>query len=178
MLLFWGILAGVTFAGAKLALQVKDVLPEVGRDAQGDDPWTDPVGVEAAGPFQVVHIPDCAAGPVTRIILMDERSNPYWRVSGPPAALNTFVVGVTPKGFTVDVPFRKPANKAVLRLVVIRKVKGAAGVRYTARDLREKRVVSMLPLTRFTVAGFQTADVCGKATKDGKDTATTATTIG
>ena len=39
---------------------IGDVLPGVGKDKQGEDPWNDPVGVELVGGFQVVHIPDCA----------------------------------------------------------------------------------------------------------------------
>lgn len=164
MLVFVVILVVMAALAAHAALDVSQALPQVGKDAQGDDPWNDPVGIEKAGVFQVAHIPDCAAGPVVRIALWDEASNAYWEVAGPPTPLTSFVIGVTPKGFRVVVPFKAPRSGALLRLVVIRSVKGAAGVRYSSSDLRTGRVVAMLPLSHFTVAGFQSADVCG--TKD------------
>jgi hypothetical protein len=162
--------------GALLARSVSNALPVVGRDKLGEDPWVDPIGVEKAGPFEVAHVPDCAAGLIVRIVLWDNESNPYWQVSGPPTAMPTFVVGVTPPGWTVDVPFTAPRRGAVVRLVIIRTVKGAAGVRYTSTNVVSKRVVSMLPLSRFTIAGYQTADVCGtggKAKKAGDAGTTT-----
>lgn len=170
------VLSGI---GVVLAKGVSGALPVVGRDKLGEDPWTDPIGVEKLGVFEIAHLPDCAAGPVVRIMLWDNDSNPYWQVSGPPTALTTFPVGATPDGWTVDVPYTAPKAGAVIRLVVIRTVKGAAGVRFTATDVVQKRVVAMLPLTRFTIAGFQTADVCGadgKAKKPGEGVTTTAPT--
>jgi hypothetical protein len=169
------LLLGIGGLAFKAAFDVSEALPEVGRDARGEDPWTDPIGLEKAGAFAIAHLPDCAAGPIVRIALWDESSKPYWEVSGPPQPLTQFVVGVTPEGFTEEVKFRAPPRGAVLRLVVIRRVKGPAGVRYQESDLRSKRVVAMLPLTRFTVEGFQTADVCGQD-EDGSVTTTTEVT--
>jgi hypothetical protein len=182
MLIFVVVLAAIGGSVAYLARDVGKAIPEVGKDAQGDDPWNDPIGVELLNGFQIGHIPDCAAGPVVRIILMDPASRVYWQVSGPTVgvAMTTFVVGATPKGFQLDVPLRKPRSNAVLRLVVIRKVKGAAGVRYQASDLRKKRIAAMLPITRFTISGFQTADVCGAKgkSKNGTTGTTLATGLG
>ncbi|MCU1352917.1 MAG: hypothetical protein JWM05_2126 [Acidimicrobiales bacterium] len=175
MLIFLAVIGLMGGTGAYLARDVGKALPDVGKDAQGDDPWTDPVGVELLSGFQVGHIPDCAAAPIVGIILMDPASRPYWQVTGPPSAMTTFVVGATPKGFKVVVPLKKPPRSAVLRLVVIRTVKGSAGVRYQTSDLRTKRVAAMLPISRFTIAGFQTADVCGL--KNGKAKGTTGTTL-
>lgn len=165
---FCVVLLAMVAIAVRTAISVSEALPQVGRDEQGDDPWSDPVGVEKVGSFQIAHVPDCAAGPVVRIALWDESSKPYWEVSGPPTPMTMFVIGVTPKGFTSVVPLRTPRPGASLRLVVIRRVKGAAGVRYTSSDLRPDRVVAMLPLSRFTIAGFQTADVCGKKPKTPK----------
>ena len=171
-LLLVALIALMAGSVAIMARSVSHALPEVGKDAQGDDPWTDPVGVELVNGFQVAHIPDCAAGPVVRISLLDPASHPYWQVSGPPSAMTAFVVGATPTGFKVEVPLRPPPPAAVLRLVVFRKVKGAAGLRYQVSDLQKARVAAMLPIAHFTIAGFQTADVCGNA-KDGKTPGTT-----
>ena len=186
MLVFVVIIAIVGGLTLRSAVQVSSALPDVGKDEQGDDPWTEPIGVEKVGDLVVAHIPDCAAGPVVRIALWDEASKPYWEVHGPPTPMATFVVGAAPKGFTVDTPLDAPKPGAVLRLVIIRKVKGAAGVRFQSTDLRSKRVASLLPIQRFTIDGFQTADVCGakdKAkTKIGADTGvstvTTTTVLG
>jgi hypothetical protein len=173
MLVLLLLLGGIVAVGARMALRVSDALPEVGKDARGDDPWNDPIGVERVGAFAVAHIPDCAAGPVVRIALWNEQSGSYWEVSGPPTPITSFVVGVTPEGFKEETPFHSPPRNAILRLVVFRSVKGPAGVRYEVSDLRKARVVSMLPLSRFTIEGFQTADVCGKKAKSKKRTPTT-----
>lgn len=174
-----GLVVVLALVGVLLARSVSSALPVVGRDKLGEDPWTDPIGIEQAGPFQVAHVPDCSAGPIVRIMLWDNDSNPYWQVSGPPTAMPTFAVGATPAGWTVDVPYTTPRRGAIVRLVIIRTVKGAAGVRFTATDVVAKRVVSMLPLTRFTIAGYQTADVCGaagKAKKSGDQVTSTVPT--
>jgi hypothetical protein len=166
----------LSVVGVFVVHSVSSALPVVGRDKLGEDPWVDPIGVEKAGPFQVAHVPDCAAGPIVRIMLWDNESNPYWQVSGPPTAMPTFVVGATPPGWTVNVPYTAPRRGSILRLVIIRTVKGAAGVRFTDTDVVAKRVVSMLPLSRFTIGGYQTADVCGtggKAKKSGDAVTTT-----
>lgn len=163
--------------GVVLAVRVSGVLPSVGKDLQGDDPWTDPIGLEQAGPFQVAHIPDCAVAPIAKIVLWDEDNRPLWEVSGPALPLRTFSVGATPKGFQVDTQYRKPRRGALLRLVVIRQLKGAAGIRYQEADLREGRVVALATLSRFTVEGFQTEDVCSSSAGGPTDGSASSTTL-
>jgi len=153
---------------------VSDILPDVGKDKQGEDPWNDPVGIERVGVFQVVHIPDCAAAPVVRIALWDEQSKPYWEVSGPPTPMDSFAIGAVPQGFTQDKAYEKPPAGSVLRLVVFRKVKGVAGVRYQESDLRTGYVVSGTPTSRYTVEGFQTGQMCGDEEGAGEGSTTTA----
>lgn len=159
-----------------VARQVGEVLPDVGKDHLGDDNWTAPLGMHLGGGFQIARIPDCAAGAVTRMALWDASSQAYWEASGPPTPLTSFVVGVAPQGFTVVTPYKDPPRDALLRLVVWRKDGGPIGLRYRANDLVESRVVSMSPLQRFTISGFQTAKVCGDGTEgDQGDPATTTT---
>ena len=53
---------------ARSRTRVSGALSDVGRDADGTDPWTDPIGLEPVkGGFLVGRIPDCAAAPITRI---------------------------------------------------------------------------------------------------------------
>ena len=165
-------------AGASIAIwsDVSSILPDVGKDKQGEDPWNDPVGIEKVGVFQVVHIPDCAAAPVVRIGLWDEQSNPYWEVSGPATPMESFAIGATPEGVTEDHAFEKPPAEAVLRLVVFRKVKGVAGVRYQETDLRSGYVVSGTPINRYEVEKFQTGSVCGDEDEEGDGSTTSAST--
>ncbi len=174
--LVFALVVGV-MAVASVALwsDVGDVLPDVGKDKQGEDPWNDPVGIEKVGELHIVRIPDCAAAPVVRIGLWDEASNPYWEVSGPPTPMEAFAVGVTPDGFTETKAYTAPPADAVLRLVVFRKVKGVAGLRYQTSDLRSGYVASGLPIGRYGVERFQTGDVCGDG--DEGDGATTSTSI-
>jgi hypothetical protein len=141
--------------------QVTDVLPEVGRDRQGDDPWTEPVGIEKIGDFQVVRIPDCAAAPVVHIELWDEDSEPYWEVSGPATPMGSFAIGIPPEGWETRTAYRDPPADAVLRLVVVRRGKGPAGVRFQASDLREGFVASGDPILRWSLERFLAADLCG-----------------
>jgi len=176
-LVFALILGVMAAASVALWTDVGDVLPDVGKDKQGDDPWNDPVGVEKVAGFQVVRIPDCAAAPVVRIGLWDEESKPYWEVSGPPTPMASFAIGATPEGWTENKAYTAPPANAVLRLVVFRKVKGVAGVRYQASDLRTGYVVSGLPISRYEVDDFQTGDVCGDGGDgDGSTTTSTSTT--
>jgi len=178
-LVFCLVLGVMALAAVALWSDVGDVLPDVGKDQQGEDPWNDPVGVEKVAGFQVVRIPDCAAAPVVRIGLWDEASKPYWEVSGPPTPMASFAIGATPEGFTEDKAFTKPPNDAVLRLVVFRKVKGVAGVRYQESDLRTGYVASGLPISRYGVEDFQTGDVCGDEGEgecDGSTTTSPSTT--
>ncbi len=158
-----------------LGRRTADILPEVGKDKAGEEPWTEPIGVESVRGFMVGHIPDCASGAVSKIVLWDENADPYWSVSGPATPMATFSVGATPEGFKVDTPLHKPPRGAVLRLVVFRRGQQPAGIRYSVADLVEDRVMGGDPLQRFTVSGWQTADVCG----DGVDTSRgdTSTTV-
>ena len=64
----------------------------------------------------------------------------------------------------------------MLRLVVFPQVGGTAGIRYQAAQLRVGRVVSGKPLSRYTVSGFQTAEVCGQES-DGAGSSTTSTSV-
>jgi hypothetical protein len=156
--------------------RVTEVVPDVGKDKQGVDPWEDPLGVEPVGQFQIVHIPDCAAAPVVGIELWDDDSQPYWAVSGPPSVMNSFAIGATPEGFTVDTPFTAPPANAVLRLAVVRSVKGVAGVRFETSDLREGYVASGEPISRYGLDDFRTGAVCGDEDEASSAGATTTTT--
>ncbi|HWJ99040.1 MAG TPA: hypothetical protein VNQ33_12835 [Acidimicrobiales bacterium] len=172
-LVFAAVLGAMAIASLVIWSDVSDVLPDVGKDKQGQDPWNDPVGIERVGVFQVVHIPDCAAAPVVRIGLWDEDSKPYWEVSGPPTPMDSFAIGAVPEGFAEDTAYEKPPAGAVLRLVVFRKVKGVAGVRYQETDLRTGYVVSGTPLNRYEVDKFQTGSVCGDEDGEGDGATTT-----
>jgi hypothetical protein len=164
----------VVLAGATVVVagQVADVLPEVPKDQLGQDRWADPIGVERNPAVQIGRIPDCAAGAVTRIVLWDEDSEPYWEVTGPPTPMAAFYVGVLPPGFTEVEPFREPPEDALVRLVVFRRVGGAAGMRYKSSQLRTGYVMAGRPLTSYTVEGFQTAEVCGGAPDTVRDDGT------
>ena len=161
VVVFCVVVAAMGLAGLLLASEMTEVLPEVGRDQLGDDNWVDPIGVESAFGYTVAHVPDCAAGAVTRIVLWDADSTPYWEAVAMPTPLESFVVGAAPEGFLTTREYEEPPRGAVLRLVIFRKVGGAAGVRYRQADLREERVMSMVPLQPFTIEGFKTARVCG-----------------
>lgn len=157
---------GVVIAVAGVAAlvygqQVTEVLGEVGKDHLGEDSWEDPVGVELTSGYEIGHLPDCAAAPVTRIVLWDAESNPFWEVAGPPTPLQTFFVGATPGGFEEIVPYEEPPPGEVLRLVVFRRTGEVAGLRYQRTDLRDERVMSGRPLRSFTREGFLGASVCG-----------------
>lgn len=154
------VLGAIGVLAASTAKQVTSVLPEVAKDQLGEDRWAEPLGVEEDGEFTVGHVPDCAVGPITRIVLWDADSKAYWEVAGPAKPLTDFVVGVTPDGFLPVVPFEKPPSGAVLRLIVFRSIGGAAGIRYTGLDLKPNRVISGRPLTSYTLEGFRTALVC------------------
>jgi hypothetical protein len=172
-LVFGGVLLVMAVASVSLWSDLGDVLPDIGKDKQGEDPWNDPIGVEKVGGFQVAHIPDCAAAPVVRIALWNEASEPYWEVSGPATPMESFAIGATPEGFTEDQAYTKPPAGAVLRLVVFRKVKGVAGVRFQESDLRSGYVASGLPLSRYEVADFKVGELCGDEEGDDADGSTT-----
>jgi hypothetical protein len=171
VLVFVAVVGAMAIATLVLWSDVASVLPDVGKDRQGEDPWEDPVGIEKVGVFQLARIPDCAAAPVERIELWDEDSTPYWQVAGPPTPMATFAVGVTPEGFSEVTPYEEPPADAVLRLIVVRSVKGVAGVRYQVDDLREGFAVVGIPASRYLVDDFQTGDVCGE--EEGDDGSTT-----
>jgi len=170
------VLAGMGIFTLAAASRVAEVLPEVPKDQLGDDTWDNPLGLEKAGAFQVAHIPDCAAGAITRIVLWDADSEPFWEITGPATPMTSFVVGVLPPGFTEVEPYRVPPAGTVLRLVAFPQVGGTAGIRYQAGQLRVGRVVSGTPLSRYTVSGFQTAEVCGQDSRSGGST-TTSTSV-
>ena len=168
------VLVGIAVLTISAARHVAAVLPEVPKDRLGDDTWGAPMGMEQAGQFQLAHIPDCAAGAITRIVLWDADSHPYWEVSGPPTPMKSFVVGVAPTGFTVVTAYRQPPPGAVLRLVAFRRLGTPLGIRYRSTQLHLNRVVSGTPLSRFTPSGFQTAVVCGQESSvSDKSTTTT-----
>lgn len=172
-LVFALVLFALLAATAAALTDVAEVLPDVGKDQQGEDPWVDQLGVEKVGIFQIAHIPDCAAAPVVRIELWDEESRPYWQVKGPPTPMATFAVGATPEGWEVVEPYREPPAGAILRLVIVRSVKGVAGVRYLAEDLRTGLVVLGIPSSRFELDDFQTGEFCDDGTEAGDEGSTT-----
>ena len=163
------VIAIAAVAALGFGQQVTEVLGEVGKDHLGEDPWEDPVGVELNSGYEIGHVPDCAAAPVTRIVLWDAESTSYWEVAGPPTPIQTFFVGATPGGFEEVVPYEEPPPGEVLRLVVFRRTGGVAGLRYQRVDLRDERVMSGRPLRSFTRDGFQTASVCGDASVGPED---------
>ena len=158
---FVGVLVVMALATAIMAFKVVHVMPEVGKDQTGLDEWSAPLGMHLGGGFAVARVPDCAAGAFDRLVLWDPNSRAYWEVTGPPTPLTSFLVGVAPKGFKTVTPYRDPRKGATLRLVAFRKHDKPVGIRYKATDLVATRVVSGNPLTRFTISGFQSADVCG-----------------
>jgi hypothetical protein len=178
-LVFVFVVVALLFATASAFSDVADVLPDVGKDQQGDDPWTDQLGVEKVGIFQIAHIPDCAAAPLKGIELWDEDSNAYWKVrapKGPGTPMATFAVGATPEGWEVVEPYEEPPADAILRLIVVRSVKGVAGVRYQKADLRSGYAVLGVPASRFEVADFASGEFCDDGT--GEDGSTTTTEPG
>lgn len=160
MFVFVVVIAAIGLLAMTMAKRVVDVLPEVPRDQLGEDRWDEPIGIEFRAEFQVGHVPDCAADPISRIVLWDADSTPYWEVTGPAKPLKMFVVGGAPDGFETVVEYREPPDDAMLRLVVFRSTGGAAGIRYEKASLRDERVVSGTPLRSYTVEGFQDALVC------------------
>lgn len=174
-----GLLAAMTVMALLGGARVLGSLPDVGRDQLGEDRWAAPLGVQKAGKFQIGLIPQCASGAVSRIVLWDANSNPYWEVVGPSTPLDAFVVGQTPNRFYEIKAYRPPSSGTVVRLVAFRTVGGPVGLRYRASDLREGRAVSGDPPARFTPAGFRTARVCpgaGATKREGDGTGSTTTT--
>jgi hypothetical protein len=165
-----GIMVVMVVATLLVWRSVTDVLGEVPKDRLGTDPWTATLGVERADPFQLAYIPDCATGSVTRIVLWDEDSEPYWEVSGPPTPMTEFVVGGLPVGFTEVVPYTPPPTGAMVRLVAFRRVGEPIGLRYRDTDLVDDRVVATPSLTLYSRDGFRDEEVCGDEAGDTTDT--------
>lgn len=178
LVVFAGVVLVVAIAAAVVGGQVAKVLPDVGKDQLGTDRWTNPIGLERVEELQLAHIPDCAAGQVTRIVLWDSNSEPYWEVAGPPTAMVSFVVGIAPAGFAEVEPYRAPPSDEVLRLVAFRRSGGPVGIRYTIAQVPTGRVVSGTPLRRYTGSGFQEADLCNVDGGGGDDASTTTTEPG
>ena len=128
------------------------------------------------GGVLVGRAPDCAAAPVTRITIWDQDSKPIWDVTGPPTALPAFIVGAAPNGFRVVTPYEKPADDAVVRLIVNRQRLGVAGVRYAADDLGRGKVTTYYEgaYHTFSRSGFQGADVCKRRPAAGPTSCRTA----
>ncbi|CAN5667830.1 hypothetical protein BH10ACT1_BH10ACT1_21800 [soil metagenome] len=162
-LVFVAVVGVIALTTAAVGRDVADVLPEVGKDHLGHDAWTEPLGIELSGDVSVARLPDCAAGLVSRIVLWDAQSRPYWEVTGPPTAMTAFFVGVVPGGFTELTPYHVPPPGKVMRLVAFRQEGEVAGIRYQRSQLRTGRVVSGNPLARYTVSGFQAAKVCSSS---------------
>lgn len=161
----------VVMALASLALwrSVSDVLPGVGQDLEGEDPWVDQVGIEPLDDFRVVRIPECAADALVSIELWDADSEPYWEVRGPATPLSSFAIGFAPEGWETVTPYTEPPEDATLRLVVVRRDKGVAGIRYQESELREGFVAAGDPVLRWSLENFQTGDLCGEDEDDGED---------
>lgn len=175
VLVFLAVIAAMVMVSAALWGRVSDLLPGVGVDEQGEDPWTDPVGIEQVGDLYIARIPSCAAAPVVRIELWDSSSEPFWSVSGPPTPMASFALGFTPEGFTEDVGYKEPPADAVQRLVVVRSVKGVAGLRFEDADLVDGLVIAGNPIVGYDPEDWAAASVCGKGS--GPETTTTTTSI-
>lgn len=169
-LVLLGVVAVMALAAMLVGRSLADVLDDVPKDRLGTDPWEATLGVEGQFPFQVAYIPECAAGSVTRLVLWDADSNPIWEVSGPPTPLTSFTVGGTPDGFEVTKSYEQPEGNEVLRLVAFRRVGEPIGLRYRTVDVVNGRVIAMAPLRRFSVEGFQGAEVCGSAASGDPET--------
>jgi hypothetical protein len=172
-LVFALVVIAMTIASIAMWSNLAGVLPDVGKDQQGEDPWEDPVGIEKVGVFHVAHLPDCAAAPVERIELWDEESEPYWQAVGAPTPMSSFVIGVAPEGFLDLTPYTEPPAGAVLRLVVVRSVKGVAGTRYETADLRTAYVID--GDRRYEIEDFTTGEVCGDPEEEDDDAGPTTT---
>lgn len=166
MLVFAVVLSVLAVVTVAMVNRVGGVLPEVPRDQLGQDRWNEPLGIALLGEFEVAYVPACAADPITRIVLWNADSEPYWEVAGPSTPLEAFIVGATPEGFAEVVPFEEPPPGEVLRLIAFRSVGGSAGIRYRSEDLKEERVRSGTPLTTYTIDGFKDALVCSDSATD------------
>lgn len=159
-------LLGILVVGSR----VGDTLPEVGLDDAGEDRWKDPLAVqELAEDLYLAVIPECAAGPITRIALWDVNSEPYWEVSGPPRPLTEFLVGFPVEGFETEVEYEAPPDDALVRLVVFRRVGAPVGLRYRPSDLANGKLMSGVPLRSYTKDGWLAAGVCPGVTTETTD---------
>lgn len=160
-----GVLALLLLVIAGLILimggRVGEAIPDVGRDDAGIDTWTDPLAVEEVQEDLVMGIiPDCAAGPVSRIVLWDAASEPLWEVAGTPRPVPQFFVGYPVEGFETLVEYREPADDETVRLVVFPRLGPPIGLRYRGADLAEGRVMSGSPLRTYSRDGWKSAGVC------------------
>lgn len=162
------VVAGIGIVGS----MVSEALPKVPKDKAGDDSWDDPLAVrlDKSGLLMVI-LPNCAATPITRIVLWDANSNPYWEVSGSPTLVKDLILGAPPEGFNTDVAFKKPPAGATVRLVAFRRVGGPIGLRFRLSDLVEGRVMGGDPLTSYSLDGWKKASVCSSSS----DSSTLAT---
>lgn len=141
--------------------RVGEAIPDVGRDDAGTDTWTDPLAVEVVQEDLVMGIvPDCAAGPVSRIVLWDAESEPLWEVAGTPRPVPQFFVGFPIEGFDTIVEYEPPADDELVRLVVFRRLDPPVGLRYRGSDLAEGRVMGGAPLRTYSRDGWKAAGVC------------------
>lgn len=166
VLVFAVVLSVLALVTVAMVNQVGGVLPEVPRDQLGEDRWNEPLGIARLGEFDVAFVPACAADPITRIVLWDADSQPYWEVAGPAKPMEAIIVGGTPEDFREIVPFEEPPPGEVLRLIAFRSVGGSAGIRYQPEDLKEERVLSGTPLTTYTIDGFKDSLVCSDSATD------------
>lgn len=147
-----------------------EMLPDVGLDETGIDTWVDPLAVqELPEGLLLAIIPDCAADPITRIVLWDARSEPLWEVSGPPRPVTEFFVGNPIDGFETRVELQEVPDDELVRLVVFRRVGPPVGLRYRTVDLASGKVMGGSPLRSYTREGWADAGVCpgaGEATEE------------
>jgi len=174
-----GLLVAVLVVIALLGSMVGDSLPDVGRDDAGHDSWQDPLAVqEAQEGLLVAVLPECAAGPITRIVLWDADSKPYWEISGPPRPLGEFVVGLPIEGFETVVPYSTPPRDATVRLVVFRRLGKPVGLRYRYDEVDTGKLMGGDPLRTYSKDGWLRAGVCESGSSSTGDDAATTTTAG
>lgn len=161
LLVLLGVVVVVAAAVVSIGGRVADTLPEVGRDDTGSDTWRAPLAVQELNEEVVLGVvPDCAAGPITRIVLWDPESEPYWEVSGPARPVQDFFVGFPIEGFSTDVEFRRPPDDELVRLIVFRRVGSPAGVRFRYSDIANGRLMGGSPLRSYTRDGWLSEAEC------------------
>lgn len=164
------ILVILTVAVLNVGARVGDTLPEVGRDDTGTDAWKAPLAVQELQESLVAAVvPDCAAGPITRIVLWDPESEPYWEISGPARPLREFLIGFPVEGFTTDVEFTAPPDDEYVRLVAFRRVGSPIGLRFRYADIRSGRLMGGSPLRSYTKDGWLAEAECAGQGGDASD---------